>query len=111
MKLKFDTGTLGAISEHKIIIDLLSQGFMVFRNCSPTGSTDLIALGRGEYQKPLRIEVRTVMKFENSGKAKPKYQLKKHFDHYAKIHKVTGEIRYVPALPGPPLAAFLPKKT
>ena len=86
----------GTISEHMVITDLMIKGYMVFRNCAPTGSCDLIALAHGKNQKPLRIEVKTVASFSKTPIGK--YELEKYFDHWARVLK-TGEIEYEPKLP------------
>lgn len=49
-------GKVGAISEYRVVVDLLDKGYDVFRACSSTCSCDL-ALLKGN--KLLRIEVTT----------------------------------------------------
>jgi hypothetical protein len=49
-------GTKGAIGELRVCVDLLGQGYEVFRAVSPSCSCDLIATKQG---KSLSIEVRT----------------------------------------------------
>ena len=50
------SGTRGAHSELRVAVDLMAQGFEVFRNLSPNGTHDIIALRGGKY---FGIEVRT----------------------------------------------------
>lgn len=90
------SGDRGSISELRVMTDLLSRGYMVFRNCSKHGSTDIIALWPGPYQVPLRFEVKTVTDLSHSPTGR--YEQDKYFDHWAKVTH-TGEIRYVPDLP------------
>lgn len=49
-------GTVGAISELRVAVDLLARGFEVFRALSSNCSCDLIATQNG---KLLRVEVKT----------------------------------------------------
>ena len=49
-------GTVGAISEYRIIADLLNKGYEVFHSCCPNSSCDLAIL---KDEKLLRIEVTT----------------------------------------------------
>lgn len=50
------TGTIGAIQELRVSIDLLSRGFEVYRALSPSSSSDLIAK---KDNQEFSIEVRT----------------------------------------------------
>lgn len=50
------TGTVGAISELKVVVDLLSKGYEVFRSLSPNCSCDLAIL---QNHKLFRVEVKT----------------------------------------------------
>lgn len=52
----FSTDTVGLISEHRVVIDLLSKGYEVFRAVSHACSCDLAILKNGHL---LRVEVRT----------------------------------------------------
>lgn len=54
----------GAVSEYKVIIDLLHRGFEVFRSVEPGATCDLAILQNG---KLLRVEVKT-LKYSYSGK-------------------------------------------
>jgi hypothetical protein len=48
--------TVGALSELRVAVDLLENGFEVFRALSPACSCDLIACKNG---RTIRVEVRT----------------------------------------------------
>ena len=48
--------TVGAISEYRVVADLLTQGYEVFRSCSPSCSCDLAIL---KDKQLLRVEVTT----------------------------------------------------
>lgn len=50
------TGTVGAMHELVVCVDLLRRGYEIFRAVSPSCSCDLVALCNG---KSVRIEVRT----------------------------------------------------
>lgn len=50
------TGTVGAIQELRVSIDLMANGYEVFRAISPSCSCDLLALKNG---KMFDVEVRT----------------------------------------------------
>jgi len=60
------TGTVGAISEFRVVIDCLSKGYEVFRACSPACSCDLAILANGVL---LRIEVKTSYRNQNGNVA------------------------------------------
>jgi hypothetical protein len=87
----------GAVSELRVVVDLMLRGYMVFRNVSPRGSTDLIGLLEGPNQTPLRFEVKTVLHFNHAHSGK--YNQGEYFDHWASV-KYNGEIQYDPPLPG-----------
>ncbi len=53
------SGTVGAIQELRVSVDLLSKGFDVFRSLSPACSCDLLAKKNNKYYG---IEVRTAYK-------------------------------------------------
>lgn len=53
---KLCTNTAGALSEYKVIVDLISKGFEIFKAVSPSSSCDLALL---KEEKLYRIEVRT----------------------------------------------------
>jgi len=57
----------GAVSEYKVIIDLLNRGFEVFRSVEPGSTCDLAILRNN---KLLRVEVKT-SKYSSSGKPFP----------------------------------------
>lgn len=50
-------GTVGALNELRVCVDLLSKGYDVFRSVSPNCPCDLVAAKNGRL---LRVEVRTV---------------------------------------------------
>jgi hypothetical protein len=58
------TGTVGAIQELRVAVDLLKRGYEVFRPLSPSCSCDLLVLKDGGIKK---IEVRTAYerKYDN----------------------------------------------
>lgn len=58
------SNTSGAISEHRVIIDLLSHNFEVFHSVNPGASCDLAILKNGKLS---RVEVRT-RRYSSSGK-------------------------------------------
>lgn len=60
----------GAVSEYKVIIDLLIRGFEVFRSVEPGATCDLAIL---KNNKLLRVEVKTA-KYSSSGKPFNPYQ-------------------------------------
>jgi hypothetical protein len=86
----------GALSELRVVADLLARGYMVFRNCSPSGAIDLIAVPHGEKQSTLRIQVKTSPNLDTVP-CENKYYLEVHFDHYALVN-YKGEIKYLPTL-------------
>lgn len=90
------SGERGTISELRAMTDLMSRGYMVFRNCSKHGSTDVIALWPGPNQIPLRFEVKTITDLSHNPSGK--YKQGAYFDHWVMV-TYTGEIRYVPDLP------------
>jgi len=55
-KVSISRGTVGAITELVISTKLMEEGWQVFRNLSPHGSIDLVAI-KGESVR--KIEVRT----------------------------------------------------
>jgi len=59
------TGTVGAIGELRVSMDLLIKGFEVFRAVSPSCSCDLAILRNGIL---LRVEVRTGYEIPKTGK-------------------------------------------
>jgi len=63
--------TVGAISELKVAVDLLSIGYHVFRAESSGCPCDLIALKNG---KLFTIEVRTIVRNENGTIPKGSYR-------------------------------------
>jgi len=88
-----DNGTQGASSELRVVIDLISKGYMVFRNVCPTGSIDLIAVERGKNGSVLRVEVKTCPR---GSEVKTKYN-ECFFDHLAVVN-YSGNITYYPEM-------------
>lgn len=90
-------GTMGAVGELTVSVDLMKRGYHVFRALSQSCPCDLLAYREGE--PAIRIEVRTARK-DASGKLKlykgPRDEGNQ--DHYALVSHA-GEILYVPELP------------
>jgi PD-(D/E)XK endonuclease len=86
------TGTVGAVNELRVCIDLLARGFEVFRSVSPASSCDLAVLKDGRL---LRVEVRTA---HVNADGVPQFSKKDgdENDHYAAV--VRGKIIYIPEL-------------
>ena len=90
---KISTGTVGAISELVVSIDLMIKGYEVFRALSPACSCDLAILNGG---KLMTIEVRTTGRYTNG-----QFNQTPIMSHKADIGAlvVGNEILYVPELP------------
>lgn len=89
-----NTGTVGAIGELRVCVDLLEKGFEAFRAVSYTCSCDVAVLKDG---KLLRIEVRTGYRYKTGQIHFTKNETKNRCDHYAVV--LPEEIIYVPPLP------------
>ena len=86
--------TVGAMSELRVAVDLLSKGYEVFRAVSPACSCDLIALRDGQ---TLRIEVRTANFRPNNRASMPRTPADAgKQDHFAFV--LPNSISYEPAL-------------
>jgi hypothetical protein len=48
------SGTVGAINEYKVVIDLMSKGYGIYRACSPNSSCDLVVI---KGTQAIRVEV------------------------------------------------------
>ena len=85
--LDVSRGTVGAISELAVSIDLLTKGYEVFRALSPSCSCDLLAMKDGEI---VRVEVRSGWRNVDGefGCAEPKSE----YDLLAIVYR--GEISY-----------------
>ena len=59
---RIERKTVGAISEYRVVVDLLSKGFNVFHACSPACPCDIIV---SINNKILRIEVTTGKRTNN----------------------------------------------
>ena len=90
------TATVGAISEYRVVLDLLSKGFNVFRATSPACSCDLIIL---KNHNILRVEV-TTGKCSIAGRI---YYAPHNTDNYDIMAVVLPErVYYYPDIPIPP---------
>jgi hypothetical protein len=71
------TGTVGALNELKVCIDLMSKGYEVFRAVSPSCSCDLAIL---KNKKLIRVEVKTAYRLYTgkifAGGKKEKFDVK-----------------------------------
>jgi hypothetical protein len=89
------TGTVGAISELVVTVDLLNRGFDVFRAVSPSCSCDLIAMKDGTV---LRIEVRTAYQRKDGTLGHHRrIGEESNYDVMAAVH-ATGLIVYTPPI-------------
>lgn len=84
------TATVGAIQEYRVVIDLLSKGFEVFRATSPSCSCDILVL---KENKMIKVEVRTAYKSISGKFIYPKNNIKA--DILALVLP-KGEIKYLP---------------
>lgn len=84
-------GTVGAIQELKVAVDLLSKGYEVFRAESPACSCDLVVL---KNNKVYRVEVRTGYRNRHGTLLYSKDRIKA--DYTAVV--VLDEIVYIPSL-------------
>lgn len=89
--IKIPTGTVGAMSEMLISVDLFRKGFSVFRALSPACFCDVIAC---KDNKLYKIEVRTGYKAANN-----KLSFSRGINNFADIYGIwernTGEIIYL----------------
>lgn len=94
--LKTSKGTIGAISEMRVCVDLLLKGYDVFRAVSPSCSCDLIAL-KGD--RKIRVEVRTGSVSARTGKRQCRKSARDEgrYDCYAFCYH--DSIVYEPELP------------
>jgi|SRR6185437_4441959 len=92
------TGTVGAINELRVCVDLMAKGYEVFRAVSQNCSCDIAILRNG---KLLRIEARTGYKSNVSGTLMYSHTKDDHGkqDHFAVA--LPDDIVYVPPLPLP----------
>lgn len=86
-KIKVSPGTKGSISEHIASAWLMSQGYDVFRNVSPNGRADLIAI-HWERDETIRVDVKssgfTLDDADTSERAE-QARLREHDNHGFKI--------------------------
>lgn len=86
------TGTVGAIGELRVCVDLLAKGYEVFRAVSPSCSCDLLVLKSGVVT---RIEVRTSYRTRSGKVYYPTHNVRADI-----IAAVLGdELSYNPPLP------------
>jgi hypothetical protein len=93
------SGTVGALQELRVSVDLMIRGYEVFRALSPSCSCDLMVLNGN---KMLRIEVRTAYENPQTGHLGfPRSRSEKFgmslTDHYALA--LSDKIVYRPDLP------------
>lgn len=87
------TGSIGAIAELMVCVDMMAMGYEVFRAISPSCSSDLIALKKS---KAIRIEVRTGRYMSNKSVWYSKIRLKS--DVVAVVTHIDKKIHYYPDL-------------
>lgn len=92
-KLLIPNNTVGAISEYRVTIDLLSKGYEVFRAMSPACSCDLLV---SKNHKTLRVEV-TTAKYSSSGKVQYTPHDNENYDIIAAV--LPEKIYYLPYEP------------
>ncbi len=86
------SGTLGALQELRVCIDLMSKKYEVFRALSPSSFCDILAFKEGKF---FDIEVRTAHKSPTTGKI---YYIQKNIKGHFKALVVGEEITYEPEL-------------
>lgn len=92
-RIPVPTGTVGAISEMRVAVDLFTRGFSVFRALSPACGCDLIAM-RGD--AVFRVEVKTAYIGLRGVRCAPKAR-NDCFDIMAYAYK-SGLVEYDPPL-------------
>lgn len=92
---KISNGTIGAIGELKVCVDLMQKGFFVYRAVSPSCQADLAVTFNNQF---FRVEV-TTGTISQSGKINhpKKIEEKYRYDILAICLK-TGGIHYIPEL-------------
>jgi hypothetical protein len=89
------SGTIGAIHEYAVAIDLLKKGYTVFRSITPNGPCDLACLKGTKFSK---IEV-TTGHITSGGKIYfPSKPAPYTYDHLAIVITESQEIQYVPPI-------------
>lgn len=83
-----DSSTQGAMSEYLVVIDLIKRGFEVYRNASPTGATDIIAV---HTTKTLQVTTMFVQVKTSSSRLDDREKV--HNDVVAVVRK-DGSVRY-----------------
>lgn len=92
-RLGLSPGTAGAVGEMVVCVDLLRQGFEVFRAVSPSCSCDLIAL-RDKHS--WRVEVKQAQRNEITGKVAVNLPNRERCDVLASV--IGNEVVYDPEL-------------
>lgn len=87
------TGTMGAMSELQVSIDLMNRGYEVYRALSPASSSDILAIKNG---KIFDIEVRTGILGLNGRMSYPKTNIRANY--VAVYMRKNNEIYYFPEL-------------
>jgi len=93
--LGLPSGTVGAISELLVAVDLMRRGLHVFRCLSPHGPCDLAVLSNGTLKK---VEVTTGSRSRSGKLFTPSKSPKHDFDVLAIVERNTSVIHYQPPL-------------
>lgn len=96
-----DTSRIGAIGELIICAYLLNKGWHVFRNVSPTGPIDLVAVYNSLI---ISIDVKTMTPSKDTILRLPKID-RAQCQYLAILHRDTGAIEFDPPLPQIPAEA------
>ena len=90
---KLPAGTVGAIAELRVSVDLLSKGYEVFRALNPSCPCDLAILCDNRL---FRVEVRTAHRSGYTGKVYCDPSKKEYYDILAQV--LPEQIVYIPEL-------------
>lgn len=98
--VQLTTGTMGAVGEMVVAIDLINRGYHVFRALSPSCPCDLVAYRDGV--APFRVEVRTATRKADGSipMLATRYQSDIGKQDVFAVVTRDGDIVYVPGLPG-----------
>ena len=88
------TGTRGAVSELRVVVDLMERGFHVYRAMSPSCPCDLVVWK--EDGPVIRVEVKTARAHRRTGKVYFNKGAKNVFD--AICHVTPDELIYEPKI-------------
>lgn len=95
--LNISSGTVGALNELRVAVDLMMKGFHVFRALSPACPCDLLAF---QGKTLLRIEVKTAYRSATTNKLiRPPLQEQRGRDFDILACVLLNEIIYEPDLP------------